>query len=191
MNPPFGPAPGKEPAPKPPSTPPSTPPLGASTLASNAYSSWFHARPRGWSRSLNCPRGCSRHWSNGAARAEGGGSGAGLVRLASGAPPPPPPPPLPPPPPPRPRPRGSRRAAYPRSRSVCSMRASRSSTSWRSPMASDANDTAVAAVRSWPKSMSGSSRHPWKTSMPPVRSPTLLKKTSWSRLTSGRLARTW
>ena len=35
------------------------------------------------------------------------------------------------------------------------MRASRSSTSWRSPMASDANDTAVAAVRSWPKSMAG------------------------------------
>ena len=50
---------------------------------------------------------------------------------------------------------------------------------------------AVPAVSSWPKSMSGSSLQPWNTRMPPVRRPTELKKTSWSRDTSGRDARTW
>ena len=50
---------------------------------------------------------------------------------------------------------------------------------------------AVPAVSSWPKSMSGSSLQPWNTRMPPVRRPMELKKTSWSRDTSGRDARTW
>ena len=50
---------------------------------------------------------------------------------------------------------------------------------------------AVPAVSSWPKSMSGSSLQPWNTRMPPVRRPMELKKTSWSRDTSGRDARAW
>jgi hypothetical protein len=58
-------------------------------------------------------------------------------------------------------------------------------------MVSDANATAVPTVRSCPKSMSGSSLHPWKTRMPPQRRPTEEKKTSWSRDTSGLDARTW
>ena len=69
--------------------------------------------------------------------------------------------------------------------------ASRSRISCLSPTASEAKEMAVPAVSSWPKSMSGSSLQPWNTRMPPVRRPMELKKTSWSRDTSGRDARTW